>query len=71
MAINVNCEFHNPVKIGERAVHGTFDSGDDIIEHRCSHEQSSTRRNLVSKDGLCDTSHDYCPYNPSRDHEEG
>lgn len=70
MAINVNCEFCHPVKIGERATHGTFDAGEDIIEHRCYHRQASMHRNLVSANGLCNTSHNYCPYNPSRSNEE-
>ena len=69
MVINVDCKYYHPVKIGEKASHGTFDAGEDIIDDRCRHPKASRHRNLVSANGLCNTSHDYCPYNPARVHD--
>lgn len=64
MAINDTCKFYHPVKIGEQSSRGSFNVGEDIIDHRCLHQKVSKHRNLVSANGLCNTSHNYCPHNP-------
>lgn len=66
MTINRECEFYRPMEIGERKFHGTFDTGKDIIDHGCCHQEASQHTNMVSVNGLCNTSHDYCPYNPQK-----
>ena len=65
MTTKINCEYYEQVKVETNETgYRTYDQSKPTFEHGCNYRFRHEGLPKAYSSDICDTNHDFCPYNP-------